>query len=188
MPRIPLTKGQFTWIDEVDHPALLAVGRWCYSAYGYAVHYYTDANDKPKVLYMHRMVMERMLGTPIPHGLQVDHISRESEGRLARVDNRRENLRLATRSQNQANKGRQGNNSSAYKGVSANHGKWEARIKYDGQRLNLGRFDDPALAAMMYDAASRMLNQEFAGLNFPAQITPPSLEVEVRNRLGRYGV
>ena len=184
MLRIPLTKGQFAVIDEIDYPALLAIGRWCCNASGYAVHYYTDANDKPKMLNMHRLIMERILGTPIPPGLQVDHISRETDGILARLDNRRANLRLASRSQNQANKGRAVNNTSDYKGVSFNHGKWEARIRYNGRRLHLGRFDDPLLAAMMYDAATRTLNQEFAGVNFPEQVTPPSLENQVRKVLG----
>jgi hypothetical protein len=184
MPRIPLTKGQSALIDEIDRPALLAIGSWCCNASGYAVHYYTDANDKRKMLNMHRLVMERILGTPIPYDLQVDHISRETAGILARLDNRRANLRLATRSQNQANKGRQANNSSDYKGVSFNHGKWEARIRYAGRRLHLGRFEDPLLAAMMYDAATRLLNQEFAGVNFPEQDTPPSLEDRLREVLG----
>lgn len=188
MPHIRLTKGHVALVDDIDRPALLALGRWCYSASGYAVHYYNDANDKPKVLHMHRVIMERMLGGSIPRDLQVDHISRETDGELARIDNRRENLRLATRSQNQANKGRPVNNTSAYKGVSFNHGKWEVRIKYAGRRLNLGRFEDPILAAMTYDAASRLLYQDFAGVNFPTELTPPSLEEGVRKVLRRYGV
>lgn len=184
MRQIPLTKGQSALIDRVDYVAIRSVGTWCYSASGYAVHYTTDADGKPKVLYMHRLVMERMLGGPIPRDLQVDHISRATDGELARLNNRRSNLRLATRSQNQANKGRPINNTSAYKGVSFNHGKWEARIKYDGRRLHLGRFEDPHAAALAYDAASRLLYQEFAGVNFPEQLTPPSLESWVRKKVG----
>jgi len=188
MVQIRLTKNQVAVVDEIDDAAILALGSWCCNASGYAVHYYTDANDKPKMLNMHRLVMERILGTPIPPSLQVDHISRETDGILARLNNRRANLRLATRSQNQANKGRSVNNTSAYKGVSFNRGKWEARIKYDGRRLHLGRFEDPVIAAMMYDAATRVLNQAFAGTNFVTQNTPPSLEEQVRRLLAQHGL
>ena len=186
--QIPLTQGQFTLIDGIDRDAMLTIGKWCYSSSGYAVHYCTDDAGKRRTLYMHRVIMQRVLGGPIPAGYQVDHISGATQGKLARLDNRRENLRLATRSQNQAHKGRGANNTSEYKGVSFNQGKWEARIKYQDQRLNLGRFKYAITAAWVYDAASRLLYGEFAGLNFPDLPTPPHLEAHVRTILERYGI
>jgi hypothetical protein len=183
--QIPLTKGQVALVDEGDHDFLLQVGRWSYSKNGYAVHYYADEQGRRKTLYMHRLVMERTLGHALPAGYQVDHRSRVTDGEKARLDNRRDNLRLATRSQNQANKGRQVNTSD-YKGVSRNHETWEARIRYDNRRLHLGNFGAPVLAALMYDAASRHLYGDFAGCNFPDIATPPCVESRLRKVLERY--
>ena len=106
---ISLTKGAVARVDDADYDLLTAMGNWCLSNKGYAIHY-TRINDQRRVLYMHRIILSA------PPDLQVDHINRD------RLDNRRENLRFATRSQNQANKGRPINNSSHYKGVSWNKG------------------------------------------------------------------
>jgi hypothetical protein len=163
---ISLTKGEVMLVSPEDYHALVEIGRWCFSKSAYAVHYYQDEDGRNKTLYAHRVVMALMLGHAIPPGMQVDHISGAELGAEARLDNRRENLRLATRSQNQAHKGIPCNNTSSYKGVTRNTGKWEARIKYGDKRLNLGRFDKPEEAALMYDAATRLLNAAFAGPNF----------------------
>lgn len=179
---IPLSKGQTTIVDEADYDALMAVGRWCYSNSGYAVHYYTDEYGQRKTLYMHRLIMARMLKDGIPPGMQVDHVSRD------RLQNRRLNLRLATRSQNQANKGIPVNNTSQYKGVTFNSGRWEARIRYQGKRLHLGRCVDPVAAALLYDAASRLLYRDFAGCNFPHKPTPPHIEKRLRETLDKRGL
>ncbi len=178
MPQIPLTKGQFTLVDSCDHEALIALGKWCLSNSGYAVHYFADDTGKRKTLYLHRLVMERTLGQPIFPGLQVDHIN------LNRLDNRRENLRLATRSQNQAHKGRQVN-TTCYKGVNGNRGRWEVRIRFQGKRVFLGRYDDARIAALIYDAASRYFYQDFAGCNLPEEHTPPHIESMFRDIIRR---
>jgi hypothetical protein len=159
---IPLTKGQQALVDTSDYDRLMQIGRWCYSKSGYAVHYYTDEFGRRKTLYMHRAVVDYALRNA-PPGMQVDHVNNE------RIDNRRENLRLATRSQNQAHKRQQGHSQSPFKGINRNTGRWEVRIRYAGQRYNLGRYDDPEEAAWMYDAACRLLYNEFAGCNFPTQ-------------------
>lgn len=182
MPQIPLTKGQFATVSPEDH-AWLSDLRWCYApGNGYALHYYTDDAGKHKTLFMHRAIYAHILGKPIPKGLQVDHINRD------RLDNRRENLRLATRSQNQANKGIQINNTSHYKGVTFNHNKWEARIRYCNQRIHLGRYTDAVLAATIYDAASRLLYADFAGCNFPDLVTPPDVAERVLKILEQRGI
>jgi len=172
---IPLTKGYFAQVDDIDYAHLCAVGRWSYSPSGYAIHYSKDVWGNYHTLYMHRIVMERVLGHPVGN-LQVDHISSLEMDIAARRDNRRQNLRLATRSQNQAHKGKARNNTSHFKGVTLNGKKWEARICFAGQRIHLGNFSDPVIAAQMYDAASTRLNKEFAGLNFPEEITPPYID------------
>lgn len=183
--KIPLTHHQFALVDEIDYAALLAVGRWSFSPSGYAVHYGKDQQGKRTTLYMHRLIMDRILGYPVGH-LQVDHISSVEMGKAARRDNRRQNLLIASRSQNQSHKGKAINNTSNYKGVTLNGKKWAARIRYDGQRINLGSYDDPVVAAQMYDAASIRLYKEFAGLNFPDEITPSCINDKLDIILKRY--
>src|SRR5689334_7818520 len=133
MNHISLTRKHSAIVDEVDYEALIAIGSWSYSPSGYAVHYSKDQQGKRTTIYMHRVIMDRILGHPVGD-LQVDHISGSLLGKAARLDNQRSNLRVATRSQNQANKGRSRNNSSQFKGVSLNGKKWEARIRFAGRR------------------------------------------------------
>ncbi len=187
MPQIPLTKGQFALVDDCDYEALLALGKWCFSNSGYAVHYCIDDSGKRTTTYMHRAIMQRVLGQPIPGGLQVDHISGATLGAAARLDNHRANLRLATRSQNQAHKGRQ-SNTTCYKGVNLNAGLWEARIRFQGKRIFLGKHEDPMTAALTYDAASRYLYRDFAGCNFPATPTPLCIAEALSRILAQKGL
>lgn len=65
----------------------------------------------------------------------IDHIDGN------RLNNRHDNLRLATRQENGANRGLSCNNKSGYKGV-AWHTRdmcWDAYITVDGERIVLGR-------------------------------------------------
>jgi hypothetical protein len=174
MKSIPLTKGHFALVDDLDYPSLSKF-KWCFSSDGYAVNFYADEYGKRHRRSMHRLIMAR--DAPLPRYLQVDHINRN------RIDNRRSNLRYATRTQNQANKNKQKNNCSGYKGVSRHQTKWEARIKYRDKKLYLGRYDDPLTAALVYDCASRLLYGDFAGENFPAMPTPAEIDQIVRERL-----
>ena len=108
----------------------------------------------------HRLIM----GITDPK-IQVDHINGN------KLDNRKENLRLATHQQNQHNVGPQKNNKSGYKGVSSNkkNKKYQARIMAKNKRVSLGCFDDPVEAARAYDRAALELFGEFAWTNFPKE-------------------
>ena len=171
MPTLPLSQGHVALVDAVDF-ADLAAFNWRFARNAYAVRY-TTIDGVRKTVFLQREIMQRMLGGPIPPGLQVDHINRD------RLDNCRTNLRLATRSQNQANKAPgQVNNTSGYKGVTAQGNAWEARIKVNREGIYLGRYPDPVTAALVYDAASLLFNASFAGLNFPD--VPPSAEIVER--------
>ncbi len=90
--------------------------------------------------------------------LGLDHKNQNS------LDDRIENLRPATLSQNGANSRLASNNTSGYKGVSwrKSHSKWEARIIVNKNRINLGLFDDPAEAHAAYMKAAREHFGEFA--------------------------
>lgn len=89
---------------------------------------------------------------------RVDHIN------MDRSDDRWENLREATHSQNLANTRRWSHNSSGYKGVHfyRETGKWRARISHNGKQTCLGLHDTPEAAHAAYCAAASNLFGEFA--------------------------
>jgi len=177
MPHICLTKGRVALVDACDYDALLAVGRWRCSQAGYAVHCHTTPEGVQQNWLMHRLIMSWAAGQRLPRHLQVDHLNHDP------LDNRRANLRLCTPNQNQWHKTLQANNTSGFRGVSWNKGRWEARIRCYRQRINLGRYDDAVTAALAYDAAARLLHQDFAGLNFPDILPPPDLCAAVVHRV-----
>lgn len=106
--------------------------------------------------YMHTAI----LGDP-PEGMVIDHINGDG------LDNRRANLRFATRSENRRNSPRI-SPSSAFIGIAQiKTGRWMARIVVDGERLYLGVYDSEAKAARAYDRAAKEHLGDFAQLNFP---------------------
>lgn len=107
----------------------------------------------------HRLIWTLANRQHIPSGMDVDHINRE------KLDNRPENLRLATTSQNRANIGMQRNNSTGYKGVFLDRGKFRAAIRVTGIRRYLGTFSSARAAAAAYDGAALTVFGEYAMTN-----------------------
>jgi hypothetical protein len=91
----------------------------------------------------------------------IDHINGN------RADNRLENLRPATRSQNNANSRTQSRNTSGLKGVhkQSRGYTWAARIKINGSQHYLGNFKTPESAHAAYIVAAEKLFGEFARAN-----------------------
>lgn len=89
---------------------------------------------------------------------QIDHIN------LDRADNRWCNLREATNTQNQANRGPRPTNTSGYKGVYWHRriGKWHASISVDGRLKCLGYRETKEEAAALYAEAAINQHGEFA--------------------------
>ncbi len=88
-----------------------------------------------------------------------------------RADNRIENLRLATTTQNAQNtpkqsRSRRGGCYSKFKGVCWHKRDlcWVAGIQVNGKRINLGEFKEEAEAAEAYKAAAEFYFGEFANL------------------------
>ena len=151
MKTISLTQGQVALVDDDDFEFLINYGSW--HAHRTLNKFYV-ACQKTNLIYMHRLLL------PVK---QVDHKDGNS------LNNQRNNLRVATGTQNQANRGPQVNNTSRFKGVYWNvrDQKWMASIRYKGYLSHLGCFDCKIKAAKAYDNAAICLFGEFARLNFP---------------------
>lgn len=150
---IPLSQGLEAVIDAVDVP------RVC--------EFVWHARKAPKTFYAARnavidgrsrtVLLHREL-TQCASTLHVDH--KDGDG----LNNRRDNLREATRSQNMWNQGVRKNNSSGFKGVHWHSlvGKWRSEITQNGEKMVLGYFDTAESAAAAYALANANLRGEFA--------------------------
>ena len=88
----------------------------------------------------------------------IDHINGD------RSDNRIENLREATRSQNCHNSGLQARNTSGFKGVhfDKRSGRWRSKIMHCGRETHLGLYETPQEAHAAYSDAASRLHGEFS--------------------------
>jgi len=105
----------------------------------------------------HRIVWKTHFGK-IPVGMDVDHINQDKS------DNRIENLRLGTRSQNKSNSKKHKDNRSGFKGVTyyKRYNKWMAQISHNYKKITIGYFDTPQEAHAAYKKKAIELFGEFA--------------------------
>lgn len=94
--------------------------------------------------------------------LYLDHINR------IKTDNRIKNLRECNPYLNAANtpKPSVSNSTSEYKGIGKHKGKWRARIKHYGKRIEIGHFDTEEEAFNAYVEKAKELHGEYANLNY----------------------
>lgn len=104
----------------------------------------------------HRIIWEIVNG--VAPDLEIDHINRVT------YDNRISNLRLATSSQNKANRAIAAKSKSGYVGVKASRtkGKWVAIIIVNGIRRQIGTFMTKEEASMAYRSALIDAHGQFA--------------------------
>jgi hypothetical protein len=165
--RIPLGEGKYTIVDPQDFYRF-NIFNWCLKDHGsniYAARLAAAPQKRMriKIISLHREIMGH------PEGLFVDH--KNGDG----LDNRRDNLRLATREQNMCNRRKtKSKTSSRFTGVSFNKriGRWSAYVGHCRKNIFLGYFDDEITAARTHDAAAKKYHGEFARLNFPEAATP----------------
>ena len=138
-------KDQTCLIDDEDTDLL--ENRWrLQRSKNSNVYYVMRSIYSPKraTLALHRLILQRVLNRDLVKGEEVDHKNRIG------TDNRRENLRLASSSQNGANKILKKDNTSGYKGVFKHRNKWQAQIRVNGKDKYLGLHETPELAHAAY--------------------------------------
>lgn len=148
---IPLGHGRFTLVDVVD-VQLLAQHTWCLSKGGYP-----RTNIARRAVLMHKLLL--------PHAPLVDHRNAD------KLDNRRMNLRVATKSQNAANHAKvlPRSNTIGFRGLVRVGSGWVARLKVAGRTRHLGTAATREGAAQLYDDAAFLAFGTFATLNRPSQ-------------------
>lgn len=154
--QIALTQGQVAIVDDEDYERISKF-KWYAIKTSNGAGFYAVRNSlkgefpTKQQVRMHRFVLGLVQGD----GLEVDHIEPS-----ATLDNRRSNLRLATREQNMQNARRVG--SSGYRGVTRSYGRWQAQIQINKKHTHLGRFDTPQEAHAAYCKAAKEHFGEFA--------------------------
>lgn len=161
--------GNVSLIDP-DRLAELSAFRWYVRRYqsGNYVCRYVHDDGRTQNAFLHHAVFG-----PVPEGFEIDHRNGNP------MDNRRSNLRSATKQQNNHNSAKAAGCSSPFKGVFFAKRKWcsGARCPRTGRFVGLGLFDPTPYgeiaAARIYDDFARMWFGEFARLNFPNDSTAP---------------
>jgi len=151
MREIPLTQGKVALVDDEDYER---VARLSWRAHYSKGTWYAETGGGEDVVAMHSFILG------LPRGSEADHKDRDG------LNNCRENIRPATRSNNCMN--RQGWSRHGFKGVyKVSTGlKYGARIQVDGRMIGLGCYDSAEAAARAYDIAALRHHGKFARLNF----------------------
>lgn len=122
--------------------------KWRLNANGYVI---SSAKTSGKTVFLHRRILDA--------NDFVDHINHDP------LDNRKQNLRIVTKSQNQMN--------AEHKGVSVtNNGKFYAHIKINQKMINLGVYEDEEEALYARWKAECLLFKEFRFKKDKPQILP----------------
>lgn len=152
---IPLTRGKSVIVDVEDYH-YLNQWKWQCTKHGYAARSISfqkpDKSWSSKTVFMHRVIMQT------PEGLFTDHADEN------KLNNRKVNLRICTRSENQYNKLLRADNKSGRKGINwiKKTSMWVVRVQADKKRQIFGYFKDLEEAKIAHSKAVRLLHGEFA--------------------------
>jgi hypothetical protein len=147
--------GIFVWRYRNDVSKNVWAGKQAGSLRGQG---YTKICIKGKWYAAHRLAWLISYGDNPPGN--IDHINGN------RTDNRLLNLRIADKSQNGANRGRNSNSTSGIKGVGFDGRRWVAQIGHRGKKHFIGRFDTAQQAKDAYAAAAKRLFGDFARISW----------------------
>jgi HNH endonuclease len=167
---IPLTRGYSAFVDDADYD-WLSEFKWRAHKGGpgqgapYALRVTSRRAGRRPVL-MHREILDA------PPGIPVDHVNGKT------LDNRRQNLRLATTSLNNANQHTPIRNRVGFIGVfPGRRGRgFVARYKKGGRTIYIGAYTTAEDAARARDEVVSKLYGPFARLNFPGDVAAQVVE------------
>lgn len=156
MKKIKINRSLYLLIDNKDFKKIklfhwYAAKKFTDKTFYVVRHYYT-IDGKRNNQGIHRF----LLNITDPNIL-VDHINGNG------LDNRRCNLRIVTKSENQKNRGNNKNNTSGYKGVSYHKlkKKYISVIGFNGKKIFLGYFKNPKQASKVYNKKAKELFGKF---------------------------
>ena len=139
MKEIKITQGKVTVVSDEDFE-MLSKCKW--HAVFTKGHWYVKSVVDGQQVYLHRFLMK-----PKSSKILVDHINGNG------LDNRRENLRFATKQENLRNRGIQKNTTSGFRGVSLHKqtGKFTAQYKISGKKYHIGIYKTAKEASEAYE-------------------------------------
>jgi hypothetical protein len=149
MKTIPLPQNRVALVDDDDYERVSQY-RWNVNSSGYAQRDFGQRRGIRKIVSMHQFILNT------PKGFEADHRN------LNKLDNRRKNLRVVTRNQNQWNRPVQKNSRLGVKGVQRRGNRYIARIQVFHVKRVIGSFATIEEAARAYREAALQLHGEFA--------------------------
>ena len=138
--------------------------KWYLTKAGYPGTYGSIDNN---IKYSRPVNLHQFLFPNTPHGYVVDHINRN------RLDNRRDNLRICTPTENSYNKSKPSNSKQKYKGVTSVGKKnptYTASITKNGITHKITGIATEKDAAKIHDMMAEELFGVYAAKNFPDKI------------------
>lgn len=156
MKEIRLTQGKVALVDDEDFEYLNSFKWWARKCKGQQTFYAVRHQYPKSIVFMHNQI----LGIQ-PGNIFCDHID------LNGLNNQKYNLRIATKSQNNANKRSSVGSFSKFRGVSFHKRDkvWQANAGKDGKQIYIGVFKTETEAALAYNIKAIELHGEFAKLN-----------------------
>ena len=158
--------GYTVLIDEEDYPFVMSRKWRVNKRKAKTGHYYFSASSlksdgiDSKNVSLHRYIMGCVKGD----GWDIDHINRNT------LDNRKCNLRRATKAENSYNRSKNKKYTNEYKGVfDKGNGRFQTRIGYMGEDIHILRSGSALECAIAYDKIAIKLHGEFASTNFPRE-------------------
>lgn len=154
LKEISLTQGKIALVDDVDFDC---VNKHRWAARKSRHLYYAQSKIDGKNVSLHAFLLNP------PSNVDIDHI--DGNG----LNNQRSNLRICSHMENMANQKRHSDSKSPFKGIwrAAHCDRWAAQLVFNGKKVYLGVYKNPADAALAYDKKAKELFGPFARLNFP---------------------